>query len=195
MKLPAASFLITLAALATLAQVPTERLAQSRQQQVKADVDLELTQTANAYRAGNFTEAQRHAERAVGLDPSNLTAAIFLARVRHQRYRPGNETPDNIELARAAIAAYQNVLSLDPKNEEAYKAIAVLYASTHQDELLRAWIWQRAMNSQVANEKRAEAYAVLAGKDWDCAFKFTELPNHKIAEADGNKFTVTYKLP
>src|SRR5438045_8199096 len=51
------------------------------------------------------------------------------------------------------------------------------------------------MNSQVANEKLAEAYSVLAGKDWDCAFKFTELPNHKFAEPEGNKLAVKYRLP
>jgi hypothetical protein len=50
------------------------------------------------------------------------------------------------------------------------------------------------MNPQVSNEKRAEAYAVMAGRDWDCSYKFTELPNHKIVDPDG-KQAVTYKLP
>lgn len=185
--------LIAVTSMAASNQDPTQRIGQPQQPNTPSEVDLELKQVAALYKAGKFAEAQAHAERAVLLAPSNLTAAIFLARVRHQRYRPRDETPENIELARTAITAYQNVLSLDPQHEEAYKAIAVLYASTHQDELLRAWVLQRATNSQVSNEKRAEAYSVLAGKDWDCSYKFTELPNHKIADADRKK--VTYKLP
>jgi tetratricopeptide (TPR) repeat protein len=193
MKFVPTLLVIAFTAIPGFNQDPTQRITQPQQTAASADVDLELKQVAALYKAGKFAEAQAHAERAVLLAPSYVTAAVFLARVRHQRYRPGNETPANLEMARAAIAAYQNVLSLDPQHEEAYKAIAVLYASTHQDELLRAWVLQRAMNPQVANEKRAEAYAVLAGKDWDCSYKFTELPNHKITDANNSK--VTYKLP
>jgi len=150
---------------------------------VNPELERELNQTASLYRTGNFAEAQRHAERAVSLEPTNLQAAIFLARVRHQRYRPADNRPQNLELARTAIDAYQTVLTLDSQNEEAYKAIAVLYASTHQEELLKAWIIQRAINPQVSNQKRAEAYAILAGKNWDCSFRFTELPDHKLLDS------------
>ena len=97
-------------------------------------------------------------------------------------------------MARAAIDAYQTVLTLDSQNEEAYKAIAVLYASTHQDELLKAWIMQRAMNPQVSNQKRAEAYAVLAGKNWDCSYRFTESPDHKLVDSTKPGSLVTYKM-
>jgi tetratricopeptide (TPR) repeat protein len=192
MKFVTTLLVIAFTAIAGFSQDPTQKITQPQQSAASADVDLELKQVAALYKAGKFAEAQAHAERAVLLAPSHVTAAIFLARIRHQRYRPGNQTPDNIEQARTAVAAYQNVLVLDPQNEEAYKAIAVLYASTHQDDLLRAWVLQRAMNPQVANEKRAEAYAGLAGKDWDCSYKFTELPNHKIADPNASK--VTYKL-
>jgi len=185
--------LIAFTLIAVSSQIPAQANRQQEQSPAPAEVDLELKQVAALYKAGKFVEAQAHAEHAVLLAPSNLTAAIFLARVRHQRYRPGDESTENIEQARAAIAAYQNVLNLDPQQDEAYKAIAVLYKVTHQDELLRGWILQRATSAQVSNQKRAEAYAVLAGTEWDCAYKFTELPNHKIADANGTK--ATYRLP
>jgi hypothetical protein len=86
------------------------------------------------------------------------------------------------------------VLTLDAQNEEAYKAISVLYAATHQEELLKAWVLQRATNPQISNQKRAEAYTILAGKDWDCSYKFTELPNHKLAELKKDAMVVVFKL-
>ena len=45
----------------------------------------ELNETARAYRDGHFEEAEQHAKRALSLDPENKTAAIFIARVIHQR--------------------------------------------------------------------------------------------------------------
>ena len=190
MKLLAPLLVIALLAFANFSQEP----APSQKRSVNPEVDRELNQVASLYRAGNFAEAQRHAERAVSLEPANLTAALFLARVRHQRYKPADDQPQNLEMARAAIDAYQAVLTLDSQNEEAYKAIAVLYASTHQDELLKAWIMQRAMNPQVSNQKRAEAYAVLAGKNWDCSFRFTELPDHKLVDSTKLGSVIIYKM-
>src|SRR4029078_11063043 len=45
--------------------------------------------------------------------------------------------------------------------------------------------------------KRAEAFIVLASKDWDCSFKITELPTVKTTTVDpsNNKATVSYKKP
>jgi hypothetical protein len=47
----------------------------------------------------------------------------------------------------------------------------------------------------MSNEKRAEAYAILAGKDWDCSFKVTELPDVKVTTTEGGKPGVVYKKP
>src|SRR5207253_9760202 len=122
----------------------------------------ELNETAKAYKDGRFEEAEHHAKRALSIDPTNPTAPIFIARVIHQQYRPGVDTPDNIQRAKDAIGAYQRVLQQDPKNEEAYKAISVLYAAIKDDQDLRAWITKRATDSDQPSEKRAEAYAILA---------------------------------
>ena len=55
----------------------------------------------------------------------------------------------------------------------------------------------RAASEATEPEKRAEAYVVLASKDWDCSFKITELPTNKITTIDptNNKATVSYKKP
>src|SRR5215510_1673075 len=158
----------------------------------------ELNETAKAYKEGRFEEAEQHARRALYLDPSNQTAPIFIARVIHQQYKPGVDQPDNVQKARDAIEAYKRVLEKpanDQQAEEAYKAISVLYAAIKDDQKLREWIMARANDKNQPNEKRAEAYAILAGKDWDCSFKVTELPDVKKTSAEGGSAKVTYEKP
>ena len=126
------------------------------------------------------------------LIPSNKTAPIFIARIIHQQYKPGVDSPENVQRARDAIEAYKHLLQNDPNNEEAYKAISVLYSAIKDEANLRDWILTRANDTTQTNEKRAEAYAILAGKDWDCSFKITELPDVKVTAA---KASPTYQKP
>jgi tetratricopeptide (TPR) repeat protein len=155
----------------------------------------ELNETARTYREGKFEEAEQHARKALAYDPDSKTAAIFIARVLHQQYKPGIDAPDNVQKARDAIAAYQHILEQDPNNDEAYKAISVLYAAIKDEAKLRDWIQKRASDPNQAAEKRAEAYGILAGKDWDCSYKITELPDVKVTSNEGGKPNVTYQKP
>ncbi len=157
----------------------------------------QLNEAARAYREGHFEEAEQHARKAAELDPDNKTAPMFIARTIHAQFRPGVQTPENIAKARQAIEAYQNILAKNPSDDEAYKAIAYLYGAIKEDDKLRQWISLRAANDSTEPEKRAEAYIVLASKDWDCSFKITELPSNKstVVDPTNNKMTVTYKKP
>lgn len=139
----------------------------------------ELNETARSYKEGRFEEAEQHARKAVELDPNNKTAPIFVARTIHSQYKSGIDSPENIAKARAAIEAYQSILESDPSNEEGYKAIAALYGAIKEDQKLRDWIAKRANDPNMPPAKRAEAFAILAGKDWDCSFKITELPENR----------------
>jgi len=157
----------------------------------------QLNEAARTYREGRFEEAEQHSRQAAELDPDNKTAPMFIARTIHAQYRPGVQTPENIAKAQKAIEAYQKILDKNPKDEEAYKAIAYLYGATKADDKLRQWITARAASDATEPEKRAEAYIVLASKDWDCSFKITELPSNKTTTVDpsNNKATVSYKKP
>jgi tetratricopeptide (TPR) repeat protein len=161
----------------------------------QAKARRELNEAAAAYRKGKFEEAQAHSERALLLDPANRTAPMFIARTIHAQYKPGDMTPENIEKAQQAITAYKKILERTPTDEEAYKAIAYLYGATKQEELLREWVLQRAADVSMANDKRAEAFVVLASKDWDCSFKITELPSIKVTTVVGNDARVSYRMP
>jgi len=157
----------------------------------------QLNEAARAYREGRFLEAEQHSREAAALDPDNRTAPMFIARTIHAQYRPGVQAPENIKKAQEAIEAYQTILAQNPKDEEAYKAVAYLYGAIKEDDKLRKWISDRAGNDQAEPVKRAEAYVVLASKDWDCSFKITEQPGIKTTTVDpsNNKATVSYKKP
>src|SRR6185436_9305928 len=157
----------------------------------------QLNEAARAYREGRFVEAEQHSREAAALDPENKTAPMFIARTIHAQYRPGVQSPENVAKAQQAIEAYQAILQANPKDEEAYKAIAYLYGAIKDENKLRQWIAARAANESTEPEKRAEAYIVLASKDWDCSFKITELPTNKVTTVDpaSNKATVSYKKP
>jgi tetratricopeptide (TPR) repeat protein len=157
----------------------------------------QLNEAARAYREGRFPEAEQHSREAASLDPDNRTAPMFIARTIHAQYRAGVQTPDNIAKAQQAIEAYQNILKNNPKDDEAYKAVAYLYGAIKEDDQLKKWISDRAASDAAEPEKRAEAYVVLASKDWDCSFKVTEQPGVKTTTIDptNNKATVAYKKP
>ncbi len=156
----------------------------------------ELNEAAHSYREGNFTEAEQHSRRALELDPDNMTALSFIARTIHAQYKPGVQAPENVAKAQEAIQAYQRILEKDPKNDEAYKAIAYLYEALKDEDKLKGWITARANDQSVPPEKRAESYIVLASKDWNCSFKITELPTNKSTTLqEGNRAVVSYKKP
>lgn len=155
----------------------------------------ELNEAAKAYKEGHFEDAEQHARKAIAFDPTNKTATIFIARIVHQQYKPGVDAPDNIQKARDAVEAYKRVLQIDPKSEEAFQAISYLYAAIKDDDNLRQWISTRANDANETSEKRAEAYAILAGKDWDCSYKVTELPEVKQVAEEGKVNYVKPKDP
>lgn len=182
------SLTITIALAASLlAQTPSPSPSVAEEQ-----ARQELNEAARAYREGRFAEAQARSEKALLLDPQNKIAPMYVARTIHAQYKPGDTTLDNAAKAREAIIAYQRILDRVPADDEAYKAVAYLYGALKEDEQQRQWILQRAGNSSIANDKRSEAYVVLASREWDCSYKFTELPGNKVTTAKG---TIRYRMP
>ena len=155
----------------------------------------EINEASRAYKAGKFAEAEQHSKRALELNPADKNAPIFVARTIHAQYKPGVETPENQAKARAAIEAYKKLLEMNPNNEEAYKAIAALYGALKEDETQRQWITQRATQESVPAAQRAEAYTVLASKDWNCSYEITEQPDNKQTVMKDGKPTIQFKKP
>src|SRR6185503_8665598 len=113
----------------------------------------QVNEAARAYREGKFPEAEQHSREAAALNPDNKTAPMFIARTIHAQYRPGVQAPENIAKAQQAIQAYQQILDKNPKDDEAYKAIAYLYGAIKEDDKLKQWISARAANEAAEPEK------------------------------------------
>ena len=147
----------------------------------------QLNEGARSYKAGKFVEAQEHFQRAAELDPTQTNALFFRARSIHSQYRPGVEGEQNKGKALEAIAAYQEVLKANPQSDEAYIAVASLYRAIKEEDKEREWITTRANLETVSKEKRAEAYAVLASKQWNCSFTITEQKQNQknVTKPDG----------
>jgi tetratricopeptide (TPR) repeat protein len=156
----------------------SESQATARANAAKLDLDA----AAKAYRLGNFDKALEFSERALSEDPLNKTPPLFIARILQVQYKIGNQAPANVAKGRQAIEAYKRILASDRENEEAYKAIASLYRALREDELERAFIMQHAADTSIDRNRRAEAYIVLASKDWNCSNTITDAPGVRIVK-------------
>ena len=159
------------------------------------DARKEMDLGARAYRDGNFAEAERRFRRALELDPAQKNAPLFIARAVQQQYKPGVNTPENVEAGERAVAAYQDILAKDPRNEDAYKGVIFLYGQMKRDDKVNELLLQRANDFSLPAERRAEAFAILASKQWQCSYDLTEQKGHKTTEQKPDKIIISYKMP
>jgi tetratricopeptide (TPR) repeat protein len=155
----------------------------------------EINEGARAYKAGKFHEAQQRFERALELDPESRNAPAFIARAIHAQFAPDSDTPENIAVGRAAIAAYHRVLNSEPLNDEAYNALAYLYGQVGDEAALRQWLMSRAADARIPADRRARAYTLLASREWSCSYALTELKEHKAAVLDRQHATIKFLKP
>ena len=154
-----------------------------------------LNEGVRAYREGNFAAAEEKFRYAYELDPSQQAAPIFIARAVQQQYKPGVPAPENVAMGEKAIREYQSILNRDPSNDDAYKAIVFLYGQMKNDEKVHEMLTQRANLTSATNKQRAEAYTILASKQWQCSYDITEQKENKTTEKRPDKVLVHYKKP
>jgi TonB family protein len=155
----------------------------------------ELTLGERAYRMGRYAEAEQRFRHALELDPTQKNAPLFIARAVQQQYKPGVNTPENLAVGERAVVAFQEILSKDPANDDAYKAIAFIYGHMKNEEKLSELMLSRANDFSLSNDKRAEAFVMLASKKWNCSYDITEQKENKTTEQKPDKVHVQYKMP
>jgi len=155
----------------------------------------ELNKVAQNYKEKKFAEAEKHAKRALELDPENENAPVFIARTIHAQYRKGVDTPENIAKANEAIEAYKQIAAKDPNNDEAFTAVTVLLGSLGKPDEQTAWVQQRADNGAVSPPKRADALAFLASKDWECSNQVTDSKANQQIVTKDDKTIIQYIKP
>jgi tetratricopeptide (TPR) repeat protein len=86
-----------------------------------------LNKGVASFRNAQFQQAIMHFKSAVDLDPTLLSARLYLATAYAQQYIPGGESPDNVKIAKQAIEAYEDVLKINPNEVAAIASIAQIY--------------------------------------------------------------------
>ena len=153
-----------------------------------------LNEGARAYKDGRFADAETKFREASELDPTQKNAPLFVARAVQQQYKPGVQTPENLAVGEKAVAAYQDILSRDPGNEDAYKAIVFLYGQMKNDEKVNQLLTERGQSGPTPKAK-SEALTILASKKWQCAYDITEQKENKITENKPDKILIHYRKP
>ena len=85
-----------------------------------------LNQGVQAYKANQFDAAIERFKEAKALDPSLLTARLYLATAYANQYVPGSPDEANLNKARQAIAEFKEVLQIDANNLNAIDGIGSL---------------------------------------------------------------------
>lgn len=182
----------TLAALALAVAASSVCAGQTNADAARQETNL----GARAYRAGRFEEAEQRFRRALELDPEGKNLRVFIARAIHQQFKPGDMSPENVAAGERAVAAYREVLARDPANEDAYKATVFIYGRLKRDDKVVEMLAQRGNDFSLPNEKRAEAFVVLASRHWQCSHDITEQTENKTTEQQQpDKAVVKYKMP
>jgi tetratricopeptide (TPR) repeat protein len=87
----------------------------------------QLNKGVNSFRNGQFQDAVDKFQHAVTLDPNLVNARLYLAMSYFQQYAPGGDSAANKQMGQQAIAAFENVLSVDPSNTTALATIGTIY--------------------------------------------------------------------
>jgi tetratricopeptide (TPR) repeat protein len=91
-----------------------------------------LNKGVQAFKNAKYAEAVEHFKIAVDLDPTFPTARLYLATAYMSQYIPGAESPENMQLAKAAYDHFQKVLEQKPDDTIAVASIASLHYSQAQ---------------------------------------------------------------
>ena len=103
-----------------LAQDKSPRTEEERQAR------QDLNQGVQAFKNGQYQEAERYFAHAKQLYPKLLNARLYLATTHASQYIPGAPSEENISMGHAATEEFRGVLSLDPQNISAIDGLGSL---------------------------------------------------------------------
>lgn len=123
-----------------------------------------LNKGVQAYKNAQYATAVEHFKQAVDLDPTFSNARLYLATAYMSQYIPGAESPENVQMAKAAYDNFQKVLEQVPNDKIAIQSIATLYyqqaggASSQEQRLKKladAREWYQKLTQVDPNNKDA----------------------------------------
>ena len=125
----------------------------------------QLNKGVQAYRNAQYPRAVEHFKAAIEADPTFPTARLYLATAYMMQYIPGAESPDNVNMAKAAHEQFTKVLEQNPKDEVAIASIASLYLNQTKWDDARQW-YQRLIEVAPNNKEAYYSIGFIAWKTW-----------------------------
>lgn len=127
-----------------------------------------LNKGVSAFKNARYADAVEFFKTAIELQPDYTTARLYLATAYMNQYIPGAESPENLQMAKAAYEEFMRVLEQDPKNTIAVSYIASLYFN--QKKFDEAAEWHRKLIAlDPAGSK--ESYYTLGVIAWTKSFQ------------------------
>ncbi len=123
-----------------------------------------LNKGVQAFKSAKYSQAVEHFKTATELDPEFGTARVYLATAYMSQYIPGADSPENMQMAKAAETEFLKVLEKEPNNTLAIESLASLHYNQAQgnqplDKKLKklddAAQWYTKLASVDANSKTA----------------------------------------
>jgi hypothetical protein len=121
-----------------------------------------LDQGAQAFRNAQYAAGIQAFQRAIELNPSSLTALLYLATAYMEQYIPGAESNENSQVAARAKEAFSQVLVFDPTNKVALASMASLYLNEKKWDDAQQW-YEKLI---AADPRNADAYYSLGFTAW-----------------------------
>ena len=139
----------------------------------------QLNKGVQAFKNGRFEQATENFKNAVALDPSLLTARLYLGTAYMQMYVPGAETPENNRNAGLAVDEFKKVLTSNPSTDQklhAIKSIASLYYNM-KDFTKATDFYKQAI---ATDPKDPETYYMIGVINWADTYKSAAEVKSKI---------------
>lgn len=130
---------------------------------------------SRAYNAGRYQDAEklfREAIDTVDPEPYKIAMAFYAAAISAQ-FLPGSTDDKNKAMAERAIAAYKDLLRVDPNDPDAHAFIAHLYEGLGESEQQVAWLKKLAEIPDLDKERRMQTYYSVGVIKWNESYQLT----------------------
>jgi tetratricopeptide (TPR) repeat protein len=121
-----------------------------------------LNKGVASFRNAQFQQAIMHFKAAVDLDPTLLNARLYLATAYAQQYIPGGDSPENIQIGKQAINAFEDVLRIKPDETTAIASIAQIYYNMKEFDKAKEYQRRRLQ----VDPNNPEPYYWIGVIDW-----------------------------
>ena len=109
-----------------------------------------LNRGVAAFKDARYSDAVTAFQEAIRLEPGNINPHLYLATAYIVQWIPGNQSPENLELASKAEAEFRRALDVDPRDKTAIASLASL-------------AFNKAKGAQVGTPERARHFEDAEG--------------------------------